>query len=225
MVTAKTKQQWLQTTKLKNKKPLAHLFFSSKLESHPTQYTMTTTTATIPEEVAILKNLLNAGPGFASFTYKSKSDNSIARYTLNLGFKYISLLEKSIQELQKKMDLKEFLGDELLAANEVMASLQKSLEAHKNGTQSDDYTRKGLMTSLGNGVSINHDNSIQIFGLVQSKKIISEGTPKKETKSKPMTILKNRIKKDLPISKFREFALDKGAMQVMRINGDTIEID
>jgi hypothetical protein len=81
------------------------------------------------------------------------------------------------------------------------------------------------MTPLGNGVSINQDDSIQIFGLVQSKKIISEGTPKKEVKSKPITILKNQIKKDLPISKFREFALDKGAMQVMRINGDTIEID
>ena len=39
-----------------------------------------------------------------------------------------------------------------------------------------------------------------------------------------MTILKNQIKKNLPISKFREFALDKDAMQVMRINGDTIEI-
>jgi hypothetical protein len=183
-------------------------------------------TTTPNNSVAILKNLLNAGPGFASFTYKSKSDNSIARYTLNLGFKYISLLEKSIQELQTKMDLKEFSNESLLlAANEVMNSLQKSLEAHKNGTQSDDYTRKGLMTPLGNGVSINQDDSIQIFGLVQSKKIIVEGTPKKEVKSKPITILKNQIKKDWPISKFREFALDKGAMQVMRINGDTIEID
>jgi hypothetical protein len=174
--------------------------------------------------IQILKNLLNAGAGFASFTYKSKGDGSVARYTLNLGFKYISLLEKSIQELKTKMDLNEFSGDELLAANEVMASLEKSLEAHRNGTQNEDYTRKGLMTPLGNGVSINHDNSIQIFGLVQSKKIIQEGTPKKEVKSKPITILKNKIKKDLPISKFREFALDKDAMQVMRINGDTIEI-
>jgi hypothetical protein len=174
--------------------------------------------------ISILKNLLNAGAGFASFTYKSKGDGSIARYTLNLGFKYITLLEKSIQELQAKMDLNEFLGESLLAAHEVMASLQKSLLAHQNGTQSEDYTRKGLMTPLGNGVSINHDDSIQIFGLVQSKKIIQEGTPKKEVKSKPITILKNKIKKDLPISKFREFALDKDSMQVMRINGDTIEI-
>lgn len=175
--------------------------------------------------IQILKNLLNAGAGFASFTYKSKGDGSIARYTLNLGFKYITLLEKSIQELQAKMDLNEFLGDELIAANEVLASLEKSLEAHKNGTQSEDYTRKGLMTPLGNGVSINHDDSIQVFGLVQSKKVIVEGTPKKEVKSKPMTILKNKIKKDLPISKFREFALDKDTMQVMRVNGDTIEIE
>jgi hypothetical protein len=186
---------------------------------------MTATENVNPENcIQILKNLLNAGAGFASFTYKSKSDGSVARYTLNLGFKYITLLENSIKELQAKMDLNEFLGESLLAAHEVMNSLQKSLTAHQNGTQSEDYTRKGLMTSLGNGVSINHDNSIQVFGLVQSKKIIQEGTPKKEVKSKPMTILKNQIKKNLPISKFREFALDKDAMQVMRVNGDTIEI-
>jgi len=181
-------------------------------------------TVTPENTVEMLKNLLKAGPGFASFTYKSKGDGSTARYTLNLGFKYITLLERSIQELKTKMELNEFKSDELLAANEVLNSLEKSLEAQKNGTQSDDYTRKGLMTPIGNGVSINHDNSIQIFGLVQSKKVLIEGAPKKPVNSKPMTILKNQIKKDLPISKFREFALDKDAMQVMRINGDTIEI-
>jgi hypothetical protein len=181
--------------------------------------------ATAPENaLEILKNLLKAGPGFASFIYKSKSDGSISRYTLNLGFKYISLLEKSISELKAKMDLGEFLGDSLLAANEVLASLQKSLLAHRNGTQNEDYTRKGLMTPLGNGVSLNHDNSIQLFGLVQSKKILSPGVPKKEVKSKPITILKNQIKKELPISKFREFALDKDFILAIRVNGDTIEI-
>jgi len=197
--------------------------FSPYYNSNPKHHPMNTTT---PENtVEMLKNLLKAGPGFASFTYRSKGDGSTARYTLNLGFKYITLLERSIQELRAKMDLNEFSGDELLAAKEVMASLEKSLEAHKNGTQSEDYTRKGLMTPIGNGVSINHDNSIQVFGLVQSKKILIEGAPKKEVKSKPMTILKNRIKKDLPISKFREFALDKETIMAIRVNGDTIEIE
>ena len=175
--------------------------------------------------VEMLKTLLKAGPGFCSLTYKSKGDGSVARYTVNLGFSYLNLLEKSIQELQAKMDSDEFQGDELIAAKEVMASLQKSLEAQKNGTQSEDYTRKGLMTPIGNGVSLNHDNSIQIFGLIQNKKILVEGTPKKETKSKPMTILKNKIKKELSISKFREFALDKENISIIRANGDSIEIE
>lgn len=175
--------------------------------------------------IELIKTLVKAGPGFASLTYKSKGDGSVARYTVNLGFSYQNLLEKSIQELNAKIDNGDYKGDELLAANEVMASLQKSLQAQKNGTQSEDYTRKGLMTPIGNGVSLNHDNSIQIFGLIQNKKILIEGAPKKAVKSKPMTILKNKIKKELPVSKFREFALDKENISLVRANGDTIEIE
>jgi hypothetical protein len=185
---------------------------------------MNTMNVTPLNSVEVLKTLLKASPGFASFTYRSKSDGSTARYTLNLGFKYLNLLKKSEMELRAKIELNEFSGDELLAANEVLASLQKSIEAQEKGEQNEDYTRKGLMVPLSNGVNLNHDNSIQVFGLVESKTVLIPGEPKKPVKSKPMTILKNKIKKELPISKFREFAFDKDQIQSFKVNGKTIEI-
>lgn len=175
----------------------------------------------------IIHSVKNSGVGFASLLYRSKSDESLARYTVNLGFKYINLLEKSISELQAKIDNYEFATElEKQAAGEVMASLQKSLISHQNGQQNEDYTKKGQYTSLGNGLSI-HENpdgktSLQLFGLVQSKKVIEQGLPKKQVNSKPITVAKNAIKKNLSISKFREFALDIGNIQMVKVDGQTL---
>lgn len=174
---------------------------------------------------SLKKSILESKAGFASFTYKSKGDGSIARFTVNLGFKYLNLLKKSADELRAKIELNEFQGDELIAAQEVMASLQKSIDAHESGQQNEDYTRKGNMIPLGNGVNLNHDGSLQVFGLVQSKTVIQEGEPRKEVKSKPLTVLKNKIKRDLPISKFREFALDAGSILSAKVNGEILEIE
>ena len=43
--------------------------------------------------VSILANITS--PTFASFLYRSKTDNSLARYTVILGAKYTNLLDKS----------------------------------------------------------------------------------------------------------------------------------
>lgn len=178
--------------------------------------------------LSIIQQIKNSGVGFASLLYRSKSDQSLARYTVNLGFKYSNLLEKSLHMLDDKMKNGEF-KDELdkQAANEVFESLKKSLTAIQNGEQNEDYTKKGQYTSLGNGLSI-HDSpvdnkcSLQLFGLLQSKVVLEKGIEKKSVKSKPITIAKNKIKESLPISKFREFALDLGNVQVVKVDGQTL---
>jgi hypothetical protein len=175
----------------------------------------------------IIETITNAGTTFASFVYTNKISKKgeipeTARYTLILGGKYINLLEKSKLELE--LLIPTFQGDMLTAANEVMASLNKSIEAHKNGTQSADYTKKGMYSPIGNGVNINdNDNSIQVFGLLHSKVVIKEGF-RKPVNSAPMTILKNKIRKMLPIAGFREFAFDVGNIQTVKVNGDTLEV-
>ena len=118
------------------------------------------------------------GCKFASLTYLSKKANELSRYTVNLGFSYINLLEKSITELEILTAENESTWNELqkTAAANIMSSLQKSLTAHRNGEQSEDYTKKGQYIPIGNGVSLNTtDNTIQLFGLVNSKTVLVKG--------------------------------------------------
>ena len=110
------------------------------------------------------------------------------------------------------------------AAASVMKSLRKTLRAHAKGQQNDDYTKKDQYIPVTNGLNVNStDMTIQLFGLLQSKIVLVEGVTKK-TNSAPLTIEKNKIRKSLPIGKFREFALDLGNVKTVKVNGNTIEI-
>jgi hypothetical protein len=185
---------------------------------------MTTITNTVPQEIVELANsvsTLTRGCRFMSLTYTSKKSQETSRYTVLVGFSYINLVEKSIGELNEILPT--LTGDELIAGQAVMDSLQKSLTAHSIGQQNDDYTKKGMYAPVKNGVNINlNDNSIQLFGLVQSKVVLVEGEHK-PVNSKPMTILKNKITKKLSVSHFREFALDKNVVLSGKSNGETFE--
>jgi len=161
---------------------------------------------------------------FASLTYLSKSDKSLARYTVNLGFSYHKAVEKSVTELE--IIMKDLTPGTLehQAAEAVVASLQKTLAAHAEGKQNEDYTKAGQYIPVASGLNINTtDNTVQLFGLLHSKVVLQEGT-RKEVKSSPMTIAKNKIRYQLTVSKFREFALDAENVAKMTVNGSTIEM-
>lgn len=159
---------------------------------------------------------------FASFVYRSKTDNSLARYTVILGANYLTTLEKSLTALE--IEMRSMDTSLLPAAQAVMDSLTKSLLAHQQGTQNDDYTKKGQYQNIGGGVNVNtNDNTFQIFGLLHSKVVLEEGV-KKQVKSSPLTIAKNTVKKLLPISKFREFAFDAGHIEIVKVNGEIAEL-
>ena len=174
--------------------------------------------------VEIIKEI--EGCQFASLTYRTKATQELARYTVNLGFSYIKLLEKSITELEIMIRENESTWTPLQkqASANVMASLKKSLEAHRNGEQSDDYTKRDQYIPIGNGLSLNTtDNTIQLFGLLHSKVTLVKGVYK-EVNSRPLTIAQNEIRKQLSISKFREFALDLNQISKVKVNGDTLEL-
>jgi len=177
------------------------------------------------QQTSLIRNLVKAGTSFASIVYRSKGDSSLARYTIILGHSYSNLLKKSKNELQAKLDLNEFQGTDFLAAQEVLASLNKSLAAHAKGEQNSDYTKKDQYVSLGNGVNLNEDGTIQLFGLIQSKVELQAGTPRKKVNSSAKTIAKNKIRKDLPVGRFREFALDSGNIQTLKCSGNTLIIE
>lgn len=183
---------------------------------------------------------------FVSFDYRTKikcnakgvqvDGGELSRYTMILGASYLRLLEQSLLALrlftnrelmaiaEKSKDLMviHFIFD---ARNAVIASLEKSIEAHKAGLQNPDYTKAGQYQQIAGGLNLNlNDNSLQLFGLVQSKVTLEKGMHK-VVNSAPLTIAKNLIRKELPIGKFREFALDLDTVSGARINGSTLEFD
>ena len=164
---------------------------------------------------------------FASLTYLSKKHGELARYTVNLGFSYHNLVEKSVTELEILIAENSAKWSALQneAAQNVMASLKKTLAAHAVGEQNEDYTKKGQYIPIGNGVNLNTtDNTIQLFGLVQSKVTLVEGVYP-VVNSRPLTIEQNKIRKQLSISKFREFALDLSQIGQVKVNGQTMEME
>jgi len=167
------------------------------------------------------------GCQFASLTYKTKKTKELARYTVEIGFSYHRAVEKSVTELEiltaENSETWSPLQKE--AASALMASLKETLLAHSEGRQNRAYTKAGQYIPIRNGLNVNTtDNTIQLFGLLHSKVVLQEGAPNR-VNSSPFTIAKNKIRRQLSVSKFREFALDVGNIQTVRANGEVIEID
>lgn len=161
------------------------------------------------------------GCRFASLRYTSKQSNETADYQILLGFSYHELVRRSVRILMTKIQLYE--GTQKEAALELLASFKKTLEAHEKGEQNPDYTKKDLYIPLISGLNISkNDESLQLFGLCIKKTVIEPGVWK-QVKSSPIVIEKNAIRKELPIGRFREFALDSGVIDKATIQGKTIK--
>ena len=176
--------------------------------------------AEITKQIAQIK-----GTRFVSLTYLSKSANELSRFTVNLGFSYHNLVKKSVTELEILIAENQSTWTDLqkTAANNVMASLQKTLAAHAAGEQNEDYTKKGQYVPIVNGLNLNtSDNTIQLFGLVQSRTVLVPGVHK-TVNSRPLTIEQDKIRRQLSVSKFREFALDESQINQVKVNGETLE--
>jgi hypothetical protein len=168
------------------------------------------------------------GCRFASLTYLSKSAGELSRYTANFGFSYHEIVEKSKLELELLMAdpviQSAWNEDYKAAAAKIMASLTKTLAAHARGEQNEDYTKRGQYLPLGNGANLNtKDNTIQLFGLVLTKTVLTPGVYP-VVNSSAVTIARRKIEKMLPIGNFREFAIDESQVAQMKVNGDVIEI-
>jgi hypothetical protein len=173
------------------------------------------------QAVAKRLNELGGKCQFASFVYVSKSSGEKARFTFALGAKYLSLLEASILEMETRP--KPTGEIEAQAFENVLASLKKSLEAQSKGEQSEDYTKKGQYLHIAPNLQLNlNDNTLEISGKLHAKTILEAGQHK-TVNSRPLTIAQNAIKNELPVSKWRTLAVDFGAIETAKINGDVIE--
>jgi hypothetical protein len=157
---------------------------------------------------------------FASFVYTSRATGEVARYTVQLGFSYENAVRKSLEELRS-------IDSQSEAKQQLEASLQDTLE----GTQSN-YTKQNnyipFIDDNGNpvqGLKVNvNDGSLKIFALIVSKvQITPPVVEEKPKKSAALTIEKHKLRKNLPVGRFREFDLDN--VLVARLNGDTLILE
>ena len=174
----------------------------------------------------LLAGLDRKGAHFASFTYTSKKTGEKARYVLILGAGTETLYRKDLTRLQRIARLLKAVkaNPELqLAAAELIASREKSLDVGIGNRE--DYSNRDTYETIGiPGVKIHKvTGEVYVSGLLNRKDVIEEGEPQKPVKSKPKTVFKNRITKNLPSGKYRFFNL--AGLASARMNGETLELE
>jgi hypothetical protein len=182
---------------------------------------MNTTNIPVAELVNQIELVNQKGCRFVSFTYTNKEEEQ-SRYVITMGFSYKALVEKSLAELQEKRKSMENESIEAIAADELIASFNKTL----SGTQ-DAYTKENTYSDTGiKNLKFNEvDGTLHVFGLCQSKTVLVAGPEKKAVKSSEKTLAKNKIRKNLPVGQFVEFRLTPDRIHAVRVNGETVEFN
>ncbi len=174
--------------------------------------------------VALLNRMGITGAKFVGVTYRAKESGEVSRYTVLVGGDYGNLVRKSLAEARAVKPVDNVRGSlDRKAKAEVLRSLRNTLENAKRGEQNDSYTKRNRYASVGNGVSVFDDGTFELRGIVVSRKVLEAGTHK-VVKSRPLTIAKDAIRKQLSISKYRSLCLDAGAMQSLRCGGTEVEV-
>ena len=175
-----------------------------------------------PTELKVLSEVFKLnGAKFISMVYTNKQGEK-SKYGILMGANLGNSYQKDLTRVTK-MNFKDVDPVMEQARLEIMASIQQSLE--KGIGNNDNYTKKGYYEHVDGNVKEGVDNEkIYIQGFVVSKTVIVPGVYK-TVNSKPLTIAKNKIRKQLRMGKFREFILEAEQVKEVRISGKHIDLE
>ena len=169
----------------------------------------------------VISNITNAlaksptGASFVSIKGYTNSFGEVSNNLVNVGASLTNAKTKDVETLQA-LDVTTLGGDTILlekARVELINSFVSPNENRSNG-QIDAYT------IVGKGIKVhNESGEIYIFGLRNSKTIIEQGVYP-IVNSRPLTLAKNQLKKDLKSNKFTQFKLSSTA--TIRMNGEEL---
>ena len=169
----------------------------------------------------VIANITNAlaksptGASFVSIKGYTNSFGEVSNNLVNVGASLTNAKAKDVETLQA-LDVTTLGGDTILlekARVELINSFVSPNENRSNG-QIDAYT------IVGKGIKVhNESGEIYIFGLRNSKSVLAEGIYP-IVNSRPLTIAKNSLKKNLKSSKFTQFKLS--ATSVIKANGEEL---
>lgn len=166
---------------------------------------------------------------FCGLLYESKGTKEKSKYVVNLNVDLTRVYQEDLEFLKKLFPT---LDDtiEIAACGELISSLENSLE---NGIGNNTrYTQKNVEyihfhTNKGkqiNGIKMHPDTGeLLISGFVVHKTVIEKGEEKKPVNSRPKTIAKDKIRKQLKSDKLRQFCVSH--IGKVRLNGETIEFE
>jgi hypothetical protein len=169
--------------------------------------------------------LLGKGKGakFANVVYRVKKNNELAKYRIILGASTEVLYQKDIVKLEELYPTLEAELDKLACAA-ILDSRKESLTLGiGNNTK---YTCADVYVEADGipGVKIHKETGcLYVTGLLEEKTVIEAGEPYKEVKSRPLTIAKRKIEKDLPSHRFRQLIIKR--VRRLAANGEVLEIE
>jgi hypothetical protein len=182
---------------------------------------MTATIVETPAQMvagAIASLTMNKGARFASLTYRNEN-GELAKHNVMIGVSNRKAYERDLALIEKYLKRSDLSALSRLAATEIRDSLQESLtkglgfnSRYAHGPLANDTYLPILDGTVFVNKSDNEEDrgTVYVFAYAQSKTVIEAGEYK-TVNSKPKTIEKNRIKKELHFrsAKLRQFKLRK----------------
>lgn len=179
--------------------------------------TLNTTTIAL-QVISKLTTVLAKSPTGVSFVSVKGYTNSYGEKSHNLVNVGASLTNAKLKDIEtlKSLDVTTLGGDSILlekARVELINSFVSPNENRSNG-QIDAYT------IIAKGIKVhNETGDIYIFGLRAIKTVIEQGVYP-IVNSRPLTIAKNQLKKDLKSSKFTQYKI--GSITTIKLNGEEL---
>jgi len=171
------------------------------------------------------------GTTFVGTTYRN-AQGELSKQLIVSGISYENCLMNDFNSLQanqstifEKLEKTYSIDLITLAYNNLYSSLEKRLSnpetkakllAEKDSTIVRSQAQIDAYTHVAKGIKVHNDtNEIHVFGLVVKKRVL-EAVEYKETKSKELTIVQNKIKKlcDFKQTKYKTFIFQQGEFKM-----------
>jgi len=170
-----------------------------------------------------LRDLAHKGQ-FVSFTYRTKQDGELARYTLNYGVNYLKQIEDSL--LAITLLLPTLTGWQKFAAIELEESFKNTIEAFARGEYNPAYTKPEAYFQICNGLKYCFSTGvINASGLLRSKITIEPPVRKLNSPVGPIAAAKRELRLNLPVGTWREFCITPEHLETARLQGVTIDLE
>jgi hypothetical protein len=138
--------------------------------------------------------------------YETEWERSIYTFIVNVELEQLYL--RDLQRLEGALAVEKD-EERIEAIQSLIASVKKSLEVGIGNNP--EYTKKDVYEHVAPGFKMHKETGdVYVYGIQSNKIVLEVKKERKETKSKPKTIIKNAVRKDYMIShKFREFRVDR----------------